>query len=168
VEDNTKKNLKKVLPARAEKNSFYRFIDSHKMKNMGENKTAQQVENTKADLQQTYGSLQEGRHNREGASPPDDESREEETINPSMHQQNRMNPQDKGFPDSDEDSYDYEKDDEQFDQGRISIRSQLNEMQDDNMIARVEGDDKDILGETENSRRNQQRSKGESDPGNTQ
>jgi hypothetical protein len=79
-----------------------------------------------------------------------------------------MNPQDHSWPEREEDSYDYEKDDEQFDQGRFSTRSQLNEMQDDNMIARVEGDDKDILGETENSRRNQQRSKGESNQGNTQ
>lgn len=136
---------------------------------MGENKINQQVENTnQADRQQNYGSQQEGRHNREGTSPPDDEGREEETINPSMHQQNRMNPQDHGWPDSDDDSYDYEKDDEQFEQGRFSTRSQLNEMQDDNMIARVEGDDKDILGETENSRRNQQYSTGEANPGNTQ
>ncbi|MGE5427449.1 MAG: hypothetical protein ACM3O8_06100 [Methylococcaceae bacterium] len=136
---------------------------------MGENKMNQQVGKTnQADRQQTYGSQQEGRHNREGTSPADDESREEETINPSMHQQNRMNPQDKGFPDSEDDSYDYEKDDEQFDQGRFSIRSQLNEMQDDNMIARVEGDDKDILGETENSRRNEQNLKGEASRGNTQ
>jgi hypothetical protein len=136
---------------------------------MGENKINQQVGNpNQADRQQTYGSQQQGRHNREGTFPPDDEGREEETINPSMHQQNRMNPQDQGRPDSEDDSYDYEKDDEQFDQGRLSIRSQLNEMQDDNMIARVEGDDKDILGETENSRRNQQNSKGESNPGNSQ
>jgi hypothetical protein len=135
---------------------------------MGENKTDQQVGNTNVDQQQTYGSQQEGRHNLEGTPPPDDEGREEETINPSMHQQNRMNPQDHSWPEKEDDSYDYEKDDEQFDQGRFSTRSQLNEMQDDNMIARVEGDDKDILGETENSRRNQQRSKGESNQGNTQ
>jgi hypothetical protein len=124
---------------------------------MGENKINQQVEkNNQADRQQTYGSQQEGRHNLEGTSPPGDKGREEETINPSMHQQNRMNPQDQGRADNDDDSYDYEKDDEQFEQGRFYTRSQLNEMQDDNMIARVEGDDKDILGETENSRRNQQ------------
>jgi hypothetical protein len=96
---------------------------------MGENKIDQPVDNTKADQQQTYGSHQEGRHNREGALPPDDESREEETINPSMHQQNRMNPQDHSLSENEDDSYDYEKDDEQFDQGRFSIRSQLNEMQ---------------------------------------
>ncbi|MGE5395280.1 MAG: hypothetical protein ACM3P1_11080 [Candidatus Saccharibacteria bacterium] len=132
---------------------------------MGENKINQQVgKSDQTDKQQTYGSQQQGRHNREGASSMDHEANEEETNHPSMEQPNRMNPQDQQ---SDDDSYDYEKDDEQFDQGRFTMRSQLNEMQDDNMIARVEGDDKDILGETENSRRNQQNSPGKPNQGNS-
>jgi hypothetical protein len=135
---------------------------------MGENKNDRQVENTKPDQKQTYGSLQEGRHNREGASAMTDKSFEEEKNNPSMKQQNRLTQQDPGRQEREDDSRYNEEEDESFDQGQFSMRSQLNEMQDDNMIARVEGDDKDILGETENSRRNQQKSKGESDRGNTQ
>ena len=42
-------------------------------------------------------------------------------------------------------------------QGLYTSRSQLIEMEDGNMISKVEGDDEDILGETENARRNQQR-----------
>ena len=125
---------------------------------MGENKNDQNVEQTKADQQQIYGSQQQGRHNREGTSPTEGNLSEEEMNNPSMEYQNRMNRQDLDDQQREEDdSYDYEMDDEQFEQGRFSTRSQLNEMQDDSMVARVEGDDKDILGETENSRRNQQK-----------
>lgn len=136
---------------------------------MGENKKDQDVEKTNADQQRIYGSQQQGRHNREGTFSTDDESFEEDINNPSMKQQNRMNPQDQSNQKREDDSYDYEMDDEQFEQGRFTTRSQLNEMQDDNMIAKVEGDDKDILGETENSRRNQQkRRETGSDQGNPQ
>ncbi|MGE5457821.1 MAG: hypothetical protein ACM3RX_05665 [Methanococcaceae archaeon] len=136
---------------------------------MGENKIDQQVgQPNNTDLQQTYGSQKEGRHNREGASAMHNEDHEEETNNPSMIQQNRMNPKDPGSLETKDDSYDYEKEDDQYDQGRFYTRSQLNEMQYDSNIATVEGDDKDILGETENSQRNQQHSTGEFNQGNTQ
>jgi hypothetical protein len=135
---------------------------------MGENKTGQQVENTNADLQQTYGSQQEGRHNREGAFAMADKDHEKELNSPSMKQENRPNPKDQGSREDQNDSYDYDKEDDQFEQGPFYTRSQLNELQNDYLDARIEGDDKDILGETENSRRNEQYSKGETNRGNTQ
>ena len=136
---------------------------------MGENKTDQQAgTSNEADLQQTYGSQQEGRHNREGASPRTHDSLEQEINNPSIKQQDRLDPQDLGRSDNKDDSYDNQKEDEQFDQDLFSKRSQMNEMSEDNWSDRVEGDDKDILGETENSRRNQQYSNGKTRQENTQ
>lgn len=49
------------------------------------------------------------------------------------------------------------QDDDYDEQGMYTSRSQLNEMEDGNMMSRVEGDDEDILDDTENARRNQQR-----------
>ncbi|HET6556745.1 MAG TPA: hypothetical protein VFG54_05485 [Prolixibacteraceae bacterium] len=53
-------------------------------------------------------------------------------------------------------SSEYQEDDYD-EQGLYTSRSQLNEMEDWDMISKVEGDDEDILDETENARRNQQR-----------
>lgn len=47
--------------------------------------------------------------------------------------------------------------DEYGEQGMYTSRSQFNEMEDGNMMSLVEGDDEDILDETENTHRNQQR-----------
>lgn len=124
---------------------------------MRENKNDQDVEKTNADHQQIYGSLQQGRHNREGIDPLIDENSNLEDKIPFIEQQNSLNHQNQGNQDKEENSDDYEMDDDQYEQGQFSSRSHLNEMQDDNMVAKVEGDDKDILGETENSQRNQQR-----------
>lgn len=127
---------------------------------MGENKKNQNVETTKADQQPIYGSHQQGRHNREETSASEENQSDEKWNDLSMSQQNRMNRHDQGNQEREDDSFDYEMDEEQVDQGRFTMRSQLNEMQDDNIVAQVEGDDKDILGETENARRNQQKTRG--------
>lgn len=123
---------------------------------MGENKKDQNVAQTKNDQQQNYGSQQHGRHNREGTSSLTDKGFKDE-MNTSMKQPNRLNRQDQDDEEREEDLSDYEMDDDTFDQGRFSTQSQLNEMQDDYMIAKVEGDDEDILGETENAQRNSHR-----------
>lgn len=127
---------------------------------MGENNKSkdQKVKQTQTDRQQVYGSQQYGRHNLEGTSPNStEEFIEESNYKPSLEQQNPVNWQTQDSQGIEKNSDDYEIDDDRYENDHYTSRSQLNEMEDENMVNGVEGDYEDILGETENSQRNQQR-----------
>ena len=70
------------------------------------------------------------------------------------------NQQNRDFENRDEDFAQSSVEDNEYEQGKFTSRSLLHEMEDVNKMSRVEGDDEDILGETENSRRNQQTNRG--------
>lgn len=86
--------------------------------------------------------------NREYAKSVSDASKIKQPIRGTKQNQDIEN-KSESFSEFQEDDYD--------EQGMYTTRSQLNEMEDGNMMSRVEGDDEDILDETENTRRNQQR-----------
>jgi len=120
---------------------------------MGENKNDndQEAGKTATDGQQIYGSYQKGRHNLEASSSSQDF--EDDDMIASIRQQ-----------DSNQQHIDnqekissglYETDDIDLN----TSTGQSNEYEKTKMVSIVEGDDEDILGETENAYRNEQKIK---------
>lgn len=130
---------------------------------MGENKKDQKYEQVKNVQPQIYGSdPKESNNNEEGGSSESEMSNgiyaKDVSDALKIKQPIRGNPENQGMKNNDEKSSEaHIEDNYQDSMGMYTSRSQLNEMEDGNMISRVEGDDEDILDDTENSRRNQQR-----------
>lgn len=130
---------------------------------MGENKKDQKYEQVKNVQPPIYGSDPEvSNHNEEGSSSESEMANRIYAKGVSdtskIKQPIRGNPENQDIENSNEESSEsYTEDDYQGSMGMYTSRSQLNEMEDGNMMSRVEGDDEDILDDTENSRRNQQR-----------
>jgi len=129
---------------------------------MGENKNDQKYEPITNVQPPIYGSEPEGGyHNRLGTtseSQMTDENYDQSDSDASMKKQPiRGNQQNQDIKNRDENSSESQMSNDDYEKGEFNSRSQLNEMEDDKTMFWVEGDDEDILGETENSQRNQQR-----------
>lgn len=130
---------------------------------MGENKKEQKFEQVKNVQPQIYGSDPEvSNNNEEGGSSESEMANKIYAKDVSdaskIKQPIRGNPENQDIKNDDKRSSEsHIEDDYEESMGMYTSRSQLNEMEDGNMMSRVEGDDEDILDETENSRRNQQR-----------
>lgn len=129
---------------------------------MGEINKDQKDEEVKNVQPPIYGSQPKvDDHNEEGSSSESKRANEEDASRVagagSLKQPIHGNLQTRDLENRDEDFPELSVDDDIYEQGRFTSRSLLHEMEDGNMMSQVEGDDEDILGETENSRRNQQR-----------
>ncbi|MBC8004989.1 MAG: hypothetical protein H7X84_05910 [Verrucomicrobia bacterium] len=130
---------------------------------MGENKKEQKFEQVKNVQPQIYGSDPEVSNNNEEGGSSESEMANKIYVKDvsdasKIKQPIRGNPENQDIKNDDKRSSEsHNEDDYEESMGMYTSRSQLNEMEDGNMMSRVEGDDEDILDETENSRRNQQR-----------
>lgn len=136
---------------------------------MGENKKDQKYEQERFVRPPIYGSDPEvSNHDEEGSSSESEMANRIYARGVSgaskIKQPIRGNPENQDIKNKDKkSSASNTEDDYEESMGMYTSRSQLNETDDGNMMSTVEGDDEDILDETENSQRNQQRMRG-SDP----
>lgn len=130
---------------------------------MGENKKDQKYEQVKDVQPPIYGSDPEvSNHNEEGSSSESEMANHSYAKGVSdtskIKQPIRGTPENQDIDNNNKRSSEsYTEDDYQESMGMYTSRSQLNEMEDPNMMSWVEGDDEDILDDTENSHRNEQR-----------
>lgn len=128
---------------------------------MGNTKKDQKYEPIENVHPPIYGSQPDvGNHNEGGSSSESEMANKESAPNVSdaskIKQPIRGTQQNQDIENKNDGSSEFQEDDYD-EQGMYTTRSQLYEMEDVNLMSRIEGDDEDILGETENARRNQQK-----------
>jgi hypothetical protein len=119
---------------------------------MGENKmnNDQKVETTTTDQQQIYGGHQQGNYNLEETAPVIKDEKSGEGV--FTKKQDHIRHQHTDHQDEEVFSDSYKMDNETY---QYSTTGRLDKNEKAEMISSVEGDFEDILGETENARRNE-------------